>query len=335
MAGSGQAGEGQSSAAAGKRVVVTGAAGFIGRQLVAHLAHARHVAIAVVRPGTHPPAGSQVCFARVISAQTGWEDVLAGADAVVHLADGLRILEGHRGRGRGAAFGAQTQAELVARSVHLAEAAARAGVRTFIYMSSIKALAGEHAAHPITATTPPMRERSLYGRMKYRLEGALAEICEAHSLRLICLRPPLVYGHGAGGNFARLLALADSPWPLPFASFQAPRSLIARRNLCDAIMAVLENTSVRSGSYLLHDGPPLSVCELVTLIRASRGRPRRLYPLPGAGLLTRLPGIGPVLERLSKPLMLEDEDFRRDFSWSPPLTTAQAIEELLSAGSAE
>ena len=143
--------------------------------------------------------------------------MVGGADAVVHLADGLRVFEE-----RGAPPGPAAQDEAVARTESLAKAAVDAGVRTFVYLSSIKALSGETAEQEITAETRPAPDRSIYGKMKLRLEDALTQICTATPMHLVILRPPLVYGPDAGGNFGKLLALADSTCPLPVVASAGP-----------------------------------------------------------------------------------------------------------------
>ena len=307
------------------RIVVTGAAGFIGRALVAEAIRRHHDVVAVLRPGAPPPPfqGRIPLFERDIAACPSWEEVLAGADVVVHLADGLGLFEGL------ATPAPAAMEQALARSVHLAEAAGHAGVRSFIYLSSIKALSGETADGIVTDDSPPDPHRGAYGQMKARLEEDLARICAGRGVRFVGLRPPLVYGRGVGGNFGRLLALAHGPWPLPLAGFDAPRSLIARSNLCDAILVAATCKSGPAGSWLVHDGPPLSVRELVALIREIRGRPPRLVPFPGLRFLQGVEKFRPVFDRLNKPLVLSDAAFRAAFSWAPPLTTRQALRQML------
>jgi nucleoside-diphosphate-sugar epimerase len=174
-----------------------------------------------------------------------------------------------------------------------AQAALAAGVRRFVYLSSIK------AAQPDDA----------YGQAKAIAEQALVQM---PGLEAVVLRPPLVYGARVKANFLALMRAVDRGWPLPVASIRNRRSLVYVGNLVDAIRLCVEGSSVRR-IYAVSDGAPVSTPELCRALARALGRPARLFPFPAA-LLRLAPG----LARLAESLEVDDSAFRADLHWRPP-----------------
>lgn len=274
------------------RILVTGASGFIGRALVPALAQGGHEVRAPGRAETGDIGG-----------RPDWRPLLEGCDGVVHLA-GLA----HARHGEAALWRVNVEA-----TAHLAEQAARAGVRRFLLMSSVKA-AIDRIARPLTEADAPAPETA-YGRSKLAAE---ATVLQHEGLRPVILRPPLVYGAEAQANFAALLRLADTALPLPFAGLGNHRSLIARESLVEAACAVMARPLTPGEIYYVADRPALSTGSMIRALRQGFGRPSRLFHAPW------LVHFGPAV--LSDSLEVNDAKFRAAYSFRGKETRAGLAE---------
>lgn len=286
-----------------KRVLVTGAAGFVAGAVLPRLLEAGWAVTAAVRnEGDFPrlPAGVRAAAIGDLSPGTGWSAALDGAQAVVHLAARVHRLED------GAAQAGEYRRVNAEATAALAEAAARAGVKRFVFLSSVKALEPGDA----------------YGASKLEAERALA----GASLSSCSLRSPLVYGPRVKANFLRLLALVARGVPLPLASVENRRSLLYAGNLADAVAAALEKGGVQ-GAFCVRDGEDLSSPELVRRMGAALGRPARLLPFPPSllGAAAALAGRGADAERLLGDLAVDDAPLRTALSWRPPFTVDEGL----------
>jgi nucleoside-diphosphate-sugar epimerase len=263
------------------RILVTGATGFIGRAAVADLADAGHEVRAAVRrlPASFAPIVEVRQHGDLDGRRDGhldghrdgdvdWRPLVAGMDAVVHLA-------GIAHAGRGAAARYERVNHLA--TATLAAAARDAGVKRVVFISTIRAQTGPAADHAVTeadATQPT----DAYGRSKHAAEIALAQSGASFTI----LRPVLVYGPGVKGNLRALMRLAALPLPLPFGAFANKRSLVALANLLAAIRHVLQHEASRGETYLAADPHPVSLAEIVTAMRAGFGRSPGLIAVPPA-----------------------------------------------------
>ncbi len=278
------------------RIVVTGASGFIGSALVPVLRARGHEVAAAGRAATGD-----------IARFTGWPALLAGANAVVHLA----ALAHARG-----IEAARLRAVNVDASLALGRAAAAAGAR-MLFMSSVKVLGEETPDEPFDEASKPAPEDA-YARAKADAEAALRALPD---LALTVLRPPLVYGPGVRANFLALARAVARGWPLPLASIDNRRSLLYAGNLADAVARCLELPAAAGRTYLLSDGAPLSTPALCRALGVALGRPARLFPFP--------PMLLPV-RKLARSLAVDDRALRRELDWQPPYRVEEGLR--LTAG---
>jgi nucleoside-diphosphate-sugar epimerase len=256
----------QPSGGAVGRVLVTGASGFIGAALVRDFApsfRVRAASRAALRFEDAVTIGD-------LGPETDWRAALDDVDVVVHLAG-----PAHAGH----------PPELIERAIvggtrALLDQAVAAGVRRFIYVSSIHACARRTTGAPLDEDTPP-RPDDAYGRAKLAAERAVQQTTQ---LQPIVVRPPLVHGAGAKGNFGRLLRLLDSDLPLPLGGIANKRSVISLGSFTAAMIAVLKAPSITS-LFHLADEPAVSTSEMAALLRQGMGRRARVFPLPGLSLV--------------------------------------------------
>ncbi|MEI8394094.1 MAG: NAD-dependent epimerase/dehydratase family protein [Rhodospirillaceae bacterium] len=296
------------------RVLVTGATGFVGRVLVRRLLEGGWNVRAAVRAPATLPAGVEVAAVGDLEHPVDWRPALEGVDFVIHLA--ARV---HRSGESGPEVLACYRRTNVLATRRLAEAAATAGVRRMVLMSSVKAL-GEGGSEPLSAATVPAPAEP-YGISKLEAESALAEAAGA-GLDWTVLRPPLVYGPGVGANFRRLMQVVRRGVPLPLGAVRNRRSLIYVGNLADAVIRCLDHPAAAGRRFLIQDGEAPAVPELVRRLARLLGRPARLVPVPvpllRAGAM--LVGASAAFTRLCGSLEVDDSELRCTTGWLPPFT---------------
>jgi nucleoside-diphosphate-sugar epimerase len=314
------------------RLLILGGTGASGRALIRHLRGERPDAfdIAVIsRTATALPGATRVLTGHYgeIVASGAFRQELAAFDAIVHLADGLGVLQS-----AARSAGSAEADRLIAASRSIAVAAREVRVPLFVYVSSIKALCAEDDDRVLVEDTVP-RSTTLYGRSKLRLEQAITGILQGSATRLVILRNPVMYGEARSGSLHRFIRLADTPLPLPLGGLANRRSLLSVRNLASALAAVLRSgPDGPCGLFHVHDGPPFSTTEIVATLRAALGRPLRLFRVGSAAahIARHTPLIAPVARRLYGSLELSDAHFRRSFDWTPPESTRAALAEAAS-----
>jgi nucleoside-diphosphate-sugar epimerase len=303
-------------------VLVTGATGFVGRTVLPRLLESGYRVRAALRRPAPLPAGIGAVTVGELGSATDWRPALAGVDLVVHLAARVHVMGEATGKAGADAAGHYHRTN-VEGTRRLAEAAVAAGVRRFLLMSSVKALgegaAGTRRREPLTETTPPA-PTDPYGRSKLEAEAALRQAAGA-VMGWVVLRPPLVYGPGVGANFLKLLRLSRSGLPLPLAALDNRRSLVFVGNLADAACTALSHPGAANRAFLVHDGPALTVPELIRRLARHFGRPARLFPVPQAALRLAAAGLGArdAFERLCGSLEVDDSALRHATGWVAPV----------------
>ena len=303
-------------------LLLTGGSGFIGRHVTPALAAAGWK----VRRALRRPQGQDDIPVDTIGPHTDWRQALAGVDAVVHLA--ARVHHPHE----------EHAIELyrdinVDGTLQLARSAAAAGVRRFIFVSTIlvngRSTDGRGPFDEGDILTP----RGVYGHSKAAAETGLKAVSESGPLRVTVIRPPLVYGAGAKGNF-RLLALAARRGiPLPFASIRNRRAFLSVENLASFMVDRLERADAPFEVFVVADKEQVSTPEFFRRLAKAAGRKPRLLPLP-------LPILGPLL-RVSGRVEAHDSvigslelDTSRAAStgWRPPLSLDEGLRRAMTGG---
>ncbi|MHB2167370.1 NAD-dependent epimerase/dehydratase family protein [Alsobacter sp. R-9] len=300
------------------RVLVTGASGFLGRQLVPALVATGWEVRAPLRQPLDLGPGVETVAGPDLGGSCDWRPLLEGVDAVVHSA-----AIAHVGPGLDEDLYRRVNTDA---TLALGEAAA-GRVGRFVFVSSIRAQAGPTAPGVLTEDDAP-RPTDAYGRSKIAAEEGLARL----DLAVTALRPVVIYGPGVKGNVARLLSLARLPVPLPLAGLDAPRSLVAARSVCDAAAFALERPEPLRGPFIVADPAPVSLAELVRIMRQAMGRSPMLLPLPSALLAAglRLAGLGDAWDRVAGPLVASPGRLVRQ-GWRPPVgSTREGIERWLA-----
>lgn len=304
-------------------ILVTGANGFIGSALCKSLCN-DGVSVRAAKRTMHLQVDSDEGIAiDDISKQINWGAALKNVKQVVHLAAKVHVMSYKS---------SDSLAELrrvnVDGTANLARQASSAGVRRFVFLSSIK-VNGEFTSQErsFTADDAPAPEDP-YGVSKYEAEQLLQQIAAETGMEVVIIRPPLVYGPGVKANFESMMRWLGRGVPLPLAAVtQNRRSLVALDNLVDLIVTCLNHPAAANQTFLVSDGEDLSTAQLLKRMSAAMGKPARLFYVPpgllklGATLLNK-PGI---YQRLCGSLQLDITKTRQLLDWTPPVSVDEGL----------
>ncbi|HWR76307.1 MAG TPA: SDR family oxidoreductase [Thiobacillus sp.] len=299
------------------KVLVTGAAGFVGRALCDQLTVAGHVIVPTVR------RASGLRNERVIGEigpSTDWQTALVGCDAVVHLAARVHVMDDTTQNPLALYRATNTEGTL-----NLARQAAEAGVKRFVFISTIK-VNGEGRDAPYRETDAAAPEDA-YAISKWEAEQGLQRIAQETGLEVVILRPPLVYGPGVKANFLRLMRTVERGWPLPLEAIRNCRSLLYLGNFVDAIRLCVEHPAAAGQTFLLDDGVPVSTPELIRAVALVMRRSTHLLAVP-VGVLELagvLLGKRAAVARLTGSLFVDSSAIRSRLGWVPPYTLQQGL----------
>lgn len=304
------------------RVLVTGATGFVGHVLCEALVRRGHAVRAARRTLSLSTGGHLEAVAvGDLGPDTDWSAAVQDVQVVVHLAARVHVM-----RETATNPLAEFRRVNVAATAHLAGRAAAAGVRRFVYVSSIKVNGERTAGQAFTADALP-RPEDAYAQSKFEAEQALREIGHRTGLEVAIVRPPLVYGPGVKGNFLSLLRWVNRGLPLPLARCSNRRSLIGITNLADLLIRCVTHPKAAAKVFLAADGEDLSTPELVRRLARALNQPARLLPVPQSWLRFAASALGRpgVYERLCGSLQIDICDAREVLDWSPPLTIDEEL----------
>jgi nucleoside-diphosphate-sugar epimerase len=306
-------------------ILVTGAAGFVGRALCRELQLRGHDVRGATRTS---PGDLQISTVAVgnIGPDTDWSAAVTGCDAIVHLAAHVHVMRDEADDPVGEFNRVNVQG-----SENLARQAARAGVRRFLFLSSVK-VNGEVSAGRAFVESDPARPMDAYGRSKAEAERRLKGVSAETGMEIVIVRPPLVYGPGIKANFLKLLRVVDAGMPLPFASIANRRSLVYVDNLVHALRICVAHPAAANRTFFVSDDFDVSTPQLVREIATALGKRPRLYPFPplllrGFGLLT---GSGEQIGRLTGSLQVDISSIKSALGWRPPFTLQKGFAETAS-----
>jgi len=307
------------------KVLVTGANGFIGQALCKRMIVEGCQVRGAVRNATQMtplPSGVETVQVGNIWSETNWSKALNGINGIVHLAARVHVMRENT-----------ADPVMAIREVNvngttcLAQQALEAGVRRFVYLSSVK-VHGEGRATPYNEKddSGPVDP---YAKSKWEAEKILNKIAEETGMEIVILRSPLVYGPRVKANFLRILKVVERGIPLPLASVNNRRSLIYIENLIDAIITGMKHHRAAGQTYLVSDGDDVSTPELIRRISYALGKPTRLFPFPPillkmAGIIT---GKFVSMDRLVGSLTIDSSKIRRDLNWQAPFSMEHGLRE--------
>ena len=304
------------------KVLISGANGFIGRALCPHLDYLGHSVVAAVRHS------SGLNGEYIVGDKLSWMRALAGCSSVIHLAGRAHVMQDHELD----PLQAYRVANVVT-TIELANRAVEAGVRRFVFMSTIK-VNGEETApgcrfNPDDLSAP----QDPYAISKCEAENGLLEIARKTGLEVIIIRPPLVYGPGVRGNFAYLIRWVNKGWPLPLGAIHNRRSMLALENLVSFAALCADSKAspnAKNQIFLVSDGEDVSTSELLRKVAKAYGRNSYLLPLPAGGVrfAARLINKEFLADRLLGSLLIDGSKAQEMLGWSPPFTMDEQLKKM-------
>ena len=308
-----------------KKILITGANGFLGRTVSAELlVRGYDVVCAVRRPFVLD--GARIIRIAALEEQTDWEECLDGIDCIIHTAARAHFFN-DTGQDPYQDFHKMN----VIATVSLAQQAALRGIRRFIFISSI-AVNGNQNSKPFLETDKPNPQRA-YAVSKFEAEQSLISLSKKTDLEVVIIRPPLVYGPHAPGNFESLLRWVRKGLPLPLGVVGNKRSLVALDNLASFIRTCIDHPKAANEIFLISDGEDVSTTELIKKTAQAFGKRPVLIPVPvslmklAAGLIGR----EDIATRLFGSLQVDSSKARELLAWKPVITMAQQLQKTADA----
>lgn len=306
-------------------VLVTGANGFVGKQICIRLEQPKwrvRQALRQIQTNSRLVSFQEQVDIGEIGPNTNWQQALSGMDCLVHLAARVHVMNDSSVDPL-----ADFRLTNVDAALNIARQAAAAGIKRFVFISSVK-VNGESTL-PGQAFTESVISypQDPYGISKHEAEMGLRDVGAQTGMEIVIIRPPLVYGPGVKANFASLMHAVQRCWPLPLGAVHNQRSLVALDNLVDFIITCISHPLAANQTFLVSDGHDLSTTELVRGLARAAGVPARLLPVPvwalqaGASLL----GKGDAVQRLCGNLQVDISKARSLLGWVPPVSVEEGL----------
>ncbi|WP_038059637.1 NAD-dependent epimerase/dehydratase family protein [Thioalkalivibrio sp. ALJT] len=305
-----------------QRVLVTGATGFVGGAVVQRLAvGGRWVPVAGCRRDASVPEDAELAVTPTLGPEADWSGALRGVEAVVHAAARAHVLHEHSADAL-----KEYRRTNVEGTLALARQAAHAGVTRLVFVSSI-GVSGRSSERPLRFDDEPAPEDD-YAVSKWEAEQALVDVSKETGMEVVIVRPPLVYGPDAPGNFGKLMEWVARGVPLPLGAVtRNRRSLVGLDNLVDLLVTCLEHPAAANRVFLAGDGEDLSTTDLLRRVAAAMDRHARLLPVP-PGLLragARAVGRGEMARRLLDSLQVDISHTRETLGWEPSVSVDEGL----------
>jgi len=304
------------------RILVTGANGFVGRALCKALHQSSYqVRTATRTANKHQTSPDQFLVGDIV-ATTQWEQALQDINVVIHLAARVHVMND-----KSVDPLSEFRKVNVDGTLNLARQAAMAGVKRFIFISSIKVNGESTAAnHPFSADDIPA-PADAYGISKREAEDALRLLADETGLEVVIIRPPLVYGPGVKANFLSMMRWLHKGLPLPLGNIDNKRSLVALDNLVDLIVTCVDHPAAANQTFLVSDDEDLSTSDLLRRMAKALGKTAWLSLFPG-WLLTTIAGLigkKSVAQRLCDSLQVDITKTRQVLNWTPPINVDEGL----------
>jgi nucleoside-diphosphate-sugar epimerase len=303
-------------------ILVTGANGFIGSSIVLKLAttEGNSVRAAVRRRSRHFPKAVEVVDQLEMSDTTDWRRALQDINVVVHCAARVHVI----------ADKSNDMLEFrrvnTAGTLHLARQSASLGVKRFIFLSTLGVNGAETSCRPFKADDTP-KPHSAYAQSKMEAELGLTELSRTTKMSIVIVRPPLVYGPNAPGNFGSLLRIVNRRIPLPLGAVRNSRSFVFVDNLVDMVIRCISHRNAVNQVFLVSDDEDLSTSALLRKVGSALAKPALLVPVPMyiVNIAARCVGKSKVARQLLGSLQVDIEKTKLLLDWSPPFTVDEAL----------
>jgi len=311
------------------KILITGATGFVGKAIISKLLEKNNELVAAVRSGSNTLTKtiSQINIGN-ISPETDWSSAVNGVDVVIHLAARVHIMNDDAHDSLTEFRKVNTEATL-----GLARQAAEAGVKRFIFISSVK-INGEMTRlnQPFTEQDSVVVPDDPYGLSKYEAEQELLALAKEAGMEVVIIRPPLVYGPGVRANFASMMSWVNKSVPLPFGAIQNQRSLVALDNLVSFIIHCIEHPKAANEIFLISDGEDVSTTQLLRKVAKAFDKKSMLIPIPVSvmTLAAKLLGKADVANRLFGSLQVDSSKARYLLGWEPVVTMDEQLRKAVS-----
>lgn len=311
-----------------RRILVTGANGFVGTAVMNRVRGRG----AVRSQSVQRADGLQRVAVGDIDEDTDWSYALAGVKAVVHLAARVHVMQDRAGDSLSAFRRVNVEG-----SLQLARQSAAAGVRRFVYVSSIKVNGEATSAGRAFRDDDLPQPLDPYGISKHEAELGLRQLAASTGMELVIVRPPLVYGPGVRANFRSMMSWLRRGVPLPFGAIDNRRSLVALDNLCDLLVTCVRHPAAAGQTFLVSDGEDVSTTQLLQRLGQAMGHPARLVPVPPAALRAVFNMIGKrdISQRLFSSLQVDITPARNLLGWRPPIGLDEGLRRAAAAFLAE
>ena len=305
-------------------ILITGATGFVGRQLIEMLSsHSQFSLVAAIRRKNNTLSNKIKKVAiDDLGPNNSWSEALDNIDVIIHTAARVHVMNDDVKDPL-----LEFRKINVEGTLNLARQAAKAGVKRFVFLSSIK-VNGEstNLNQPFTEADSPAPVDP-YGISKFETEIGLYKLAEETEMEVVCIRPTLVYGPGVKANFFSMMKWLYRGVPLPFGLIHNKRSLVALDNLVDLIVTCVEHPAAANETFLVSDDDDLSTTELLNRVANVMGKKSRLLPVNQKiiefGL--RLIGKKDLSQRLSGSLQVDISKAKRLLNWTPPVSVDEGL----------
>jgi nucleoside-diphosphate-sugar epimerase len=304
------------------KILISGATGFVGKPLCDELFRMGRPVRAAVRLDQKKVDNVENFAIAIIDHETDWKDALLGVSVIIHLAARVHFMKDTEPDPLNAFRNINVEGTL-----NLARQAVKAGVRRFIFISTIK-VNGENTllGKPFTCFDEPAPVDP-YAISKREAEDGLRNIAKETGMEVVIIRPTLIYGPGVKANFHSMLSWLNKGIPLPFGAIDNKRSLVALGNLLDLIITCIDHPAAANQTFLVSDGEDMSTTELLERMAAALGKRARLLPLPMSLLhkVARLLGKQDLYQRLCQSLQVDMSKTKELLNWSPPISVNEAL----------